>query len=626
MRALHTADWHIGQTLNGWSREAEHEVFFRALADIVEEEEIDLLLVAGDVFDNTNPSGESQRLLYRALADLKRRRPSLVIVISGGNHDPALRLEAPGDLFEGLDIHTFGTVRRRGGTVDAKEHLVPVPGPTGEPELYVLAIPFLRAADLTGVSFADNEDGLTIVEAARAFHTEIVTAAAEIAGDIGPILSAIREKADAFGVDSEERLRKLRQVAEVLRSSRDKIAEDQKTLTDLGPQIAHRAAELAGEEKAEAEATTYCDGRQAAYAALLDERKALLGGEATDTHRSRHNKTRQDAQSALEDAQQKHGAEVAKLTGLQTRLEAAEDAVSSAETRRDAAEATLTEACAAGGLSFARVIELHQATDAEIAACRERIKQAETEKANADGALRERQEALKALEAKGFPERPREDLESRKLALEASMERRGEELGRLAERQSADAESRERLKDLEQEIDTARGVAETWLAINEAIGAANGDRFAQIAQAMTLGLLVERANLHLQELKPRYRLEVASSDLALYVIDLDMAGDRRTTRSLSGGERFLVSLALALALSSMGTYGALAGTLFIDEGFGSLDSDSLDLAIDALERLQAQGRTIGVISHVQAMKDRIPVQVEVVKTGGGASEVKLKVA
>ncbi|WP_395828471.1 SbcC/MukB-like Walker B domain-containing protein, partial [Elstera sp.] len=127
-------------------------------------------------------------------------------------------------------------------------------------------------------------------------------------------------------------------------------------------------------------------------------------------------------------------------------------------------------------------------------------------------------------------------------------------------------------------------------------------------------------------LKPRYRLEVAPSDLALHVIDVDMAGERRATRSLSGGERFLISLALAMALSSMGTHGAIVGTLFIDEGFGSLDADSLDLAIDALERLQAQGRMIGVISHVQAMKDRIPVQVEVVKTGGGASELRLKVA
>src|SRR3990167_7829629 len=97
----------------------------------------------------------------------------------------------------------------------------------------------------------------------------------------------------------------------------------------------------------------------------------------------------------------------------------------------------------------------------------------------------------------------------------------------------------------------------------------------------------------------------------------------RTTRSLSGGERFLVSLALALALSRMGGKGGLAATLFIDEGFGSLDAASLDLAIDALEGLQSQGRQVGVISHVEAMKDRIPVRIMVTKQGGGKSAVRI---
>ncbi len=184
MRALHTADWHIGQTLNGWSREREHEVFFARLADVLEEEDIDLLLVAGDIFDNTNPSGESQRLLYRSLAEFKRRRPRLVTVISGGNHDPALRLEAPADLFESLDIHAIGTVRRQAGVLDAREHLVAIPGPNGAPALYVLAIPFLRAADLTGVTFSDTETGLSIEAAARSFHAEIVAAVEQIVGDL----------------------------------------------------------------------------------------------------------------------------------------------------------------------------------------------------------------------------------------------------------------------------------------------------------------------------------------------------------------------------------------------------------------------------------------------------------
>ena len=201
MRAIHTADWHIGQTLNGWSREAEHEVFLAELADVLEEEEIDLLLVAGDIFDNTNPSGESQRLLYRALAEFKRRRPKLVIVISGGNHDPALRLEAPQDLFQGFDIHAIGTVRRRGAVVDTEAHLVPVPGPDGAAALYVLAIPFLRAADLTGVSFSDTAGGLSIEEAVRVFHEEVVAAATEIAGDF-PLI-ATGHLHCAGGIESE---------------------------------------------------------------------------------------------------------------------------------------------------------------------------------------------------------------------------------------------------------------------------------------------------------------------------------------------------------------------------------------------------------------------------------------
>ncbi len=207
MRALHTADWHIGQTLNGWSREAEHVLFLSRLADVIVTESIDLLLVAGDVFDSSNPSGESQRLLYRALADFKRRRPGLVIVISGGNHDPALRLEAPADLFQGFDIHVVGTVARQGDAVDLGTHLIPIRGPDGAVALYVLAIPFLRAADLTGLRFSEAQDGLTVIDAARRFHAELTAAAAEVAGDV-PII-AMGHLHCAGGLESEGAERRL---------------------------------------------------------------------------------------------------------------------------------------------------------------------------------------------------------------------------------------------------------------------------------------------------------------------------------------------------------------------------------------------------------------------------------
>lgn len=446
----------------------------------------------------------------------------------------------------------------------------------------------------------------------------------EIDARVTPMLGPVRQEASLFGAGAEEHLEQLRNVVDKLVTARSEITKYRESLAGLASEIGRARAEFEGKEKAEVACRAQSKERDEVRDALVQERAGLLGGEPTEAHRTRHNDARRKAFEDLQTADETRTEAATKLSGLESALGAARDAVTQSEKRMSLSEEALTRACEQAGLPFDHCVALQAAPEEEVAACRIRIETADREKSEAEGALRERSEALAALLEKGIPTTPCPDLEARRVKLASIIEIRGEKLGGLHERQSADAAARERLKDLEEEIRTTRGLAETWLAINEAIGAANGDRFAQIAQAVTLGLLVERANLHLQDLKPRYQLEVASSDLALHVVDLDMGGDQRPTRLLSGGERFLVSLALALALSGMGTHGALAGTLFIDEGFGSLDSDSLDLAIDALERLQAQGRTVGVISHVQAMKDRIPVQVEVVKTGGGASEIRLR--
>lgn len=185
MRVLHTADWHIGQTLNGWSREAEHEVWFDRLAEIVVRHEIDALLVAGDVFDGINPSGAAQRLFYGALRRLKDCRPGLVTVITSGNHDPAARLEAPAAVLAGLDVHVIATVRRYRGALDVAGHMVPLRDTAGGTRAWVCAIPFLRAAELPGLSFGPEEGrGSPVVAAARRFHAEMADGARAIAGDL----------------------------------------------------------------------------------------------------------------------------------------------------------------------------------------------------------------------------------------------------------------------------------------------------------------------------------------------------------------------------------------------------------------------------------------------------------
>jgi exonuclease SbcC len=128
----------------------------------------------------------------------------------------------------------------------------------------------------------------------------------------------------------------------------------------------------------------------------------------------------------------------------------------------------------------------------------------------------------------------------------------------------------------------------------------------------------------LSAIGPRYQLaQGITSDLAVHVVDRDMADELRAARSLSGGERFLVSLSLALALSGLEGRSSFVDTLFIDEGFGSLDQETLDIALDALESLHSRGRKVAVITHVAAMIDRIVVQVRVEKLGGGHSVVRL---
>ena len=217
---------------------------------------------------------------------------------------------------------------------------------------------------------------------------------------------------------------------------------------------------------------------------------------------------------------------------------------------------------------------------------------------------------------------PVDDLRKGIDALDAAITLRQQRQGAIENQITVDAANRQKLAGLEAEIAKARAQLDVWQAVNAAIGSRNGDRFARFAQSITLDVLADNANRHLADLNPRYRLRRAT-DLALQVEDIDMGGEARATRSLSGGERFLVSLSLALALSRMGGKAGLAGTLFIDEGFGSLDAASLDMAIDALEGLQSQGRQVGVISHVEAMKDRIPVRIMVTKQGGGKSTVRI---
>lgn len=163
-----------------------------------------------------------------------------------------------------------------------------------------------------------------------------------------------------------------------------------------------------------------------------------------------------------------------------------------------------------------------------------------------------------------------------------------------------------------------------WSHLAEAIGTTSSNNFRDVAQAYTMRILLDQANYFLRKLSGRYELTCYTDSLAIMVMDKEMGGELRTATSLSGGETFLVSLALALGLASLNDENLNIDMLFIDEGFGTLDGESLEMAVNALGNMQKFGRKVGIISHVESLKERIPAQIQVVKHGKAASTIEIK--
>lgn len=210
-----------------------------------------------------------------------------------------------------------------------------------------------------------------------------------------------------------------------------------------------------------------------------------------------------------------------------------------------------------------------------------------------------------------------EQITAHLLALETQLVHTQETKFRLQEQLRTDEEKRKEQQTLLDKITKQQSQFDDWSYLNELVGSASGDKFSRFAQGLTLDHLIYLANRRLEKLHGRYFLQRKTpASLELQIADTWQADALRDTRTLSGGESFLVSLSLALALSDLVSNKTQIESLFLDEGFGTLDPDTLDIALDALDSLNASGKIIGVISHVEAMKERIPVQIKVKKAGG----------
>ena len=264
-----------------------------------------------------------------------------------------------------------------------------------------------------------------------------------------------------------------------------------------------------------------------------------------------------------------------------------------------------------------------QALRAQLDALRQARLVAENRLEQARQALRELQAETTRPEA--YDAAAREALEEARREGLAALAETEAELSVVKSRLLSHAGCVRRAEELQAQLDAARTEALEWSRLAALFGSADGKRFRTLAQSYTFGYLVEQANCHLRQLTPRYRLRNLPGTLTLEIIDRDMFDEHRYVSSLSGGETFVVSLALALGLASLSSASLAIGSLFIDEGFGTLSGEPLQKAVETLRSLHSKsGRHVGIISHVEELQERIPVQIQVNQEGNNSSS-KIKI-
>ncbi|MCB0571561.1 MAG: AAA family ATPase [Phaeodactylibacter sp.] len=361
-----------------------------------------------------------------------------------------------------------------------------------------------------------------------------------------------------------------------------------------------------------------------ALAELEEQRRQLLGDKDPRQERQQARQQMEALDQQLETAGQRLNDAGLALASARQSLAEKQDALQSTSARAQELEVSLLDR--AGEASFDTLASLRAALlpAEEVQALERRRKTLQQALAEAQLSLKNVQEELGAEQARALTGEAPEQLEAQLQDQEAAFGALQQRIGALAEKLAQQESRSQKAEELVGRIGQQKQEYGRWARLNDIIGMADGKKFRIFAQGLTLQKLAQLANQHLEKLNGRYLIDKRSDDsLELDIIDTFQADNRRSMNTLSGGESFLVSLALALGLSDLAGRKAQIHSLFIDEGFGTLDESTLDLAISTLENLQASGKSIGIISHVKALKERISTQIVVQKKGNGFSSVEV---
>lgn len=494
-----------------------------------------------------------------------------------------------------------------------------------------------RARNTRDTSSAALAKAQATTRDAQAAHTHALTAHQRVEGDLStqharraeaqgqlePLLASRPLLQKPLLEDPARLLTVLEKAVLAWTENRERTVQVQAALRELTFRLESARTTQVQAEKALATAIERLTGLNADRTDLLEQRKRVLEGRNADDVEKALRQALAGAQVQASSAERATNVSSQVTVAARTRVQSAELAVESAEQALKESGTALDHA----------LLEL----DLDLSALRNQLRHDPEwrRKRRADLDLVARNQAStqqiyqdRAAELTAHRAScPLLEGEDAALALAGAQQRRAqadERKGALRQQRAQDDSKQAQALDLDGRIQAREAEAVLWQRMDEVIGSKDGKKFRQFAQGMTLDLLLGYTNRHLADLAPRYRLQrVPTADMELQIIDQDMGNEIRSLNTLSGGESFLASLALALGLASLASGTTRIESLFIDEGFGSLDPETLDQALSVLDGLQATGRKVGVISHVPGLAERLGVQVRVRPRGAARSLVEV---
>ncbi len=358
------------------------------------------------------------------------------------------------------------------------------------------------------------------------------------------------------------------------------------------------------------------------HATSREERSSVYDDRDPDEEERRLARAVGDAEAAEKRARDTHATRQQRLTTAQAHVATLTTRIAQRDAELRVLEADLAAALPQAGFAGEEDFLLARMPADERERLAAKARELDEARTTLDARRQDREARLATELARQLTDRPLDELGPHLEELEHAVKELRDGIAGHRLRLRENDEAHERRKDRETAIAARERECRRWDDLHALIGSADGKKYRNFAQGLTFQMMIAHANRQLQKMTDRYLLVRNDTEpLELSVIDNYQAGEMRSTKNLSGGESFIVSLALALGLSQMASRNVRVDSLFLDEGFGTLDEEALDTALETLSNLHQDGKVIGIISHVSALKERIGARIKVTPLSGGRSRI-----